>query len=68
MSLRPPYWTEADQAEADLVALELVDLWRSDAPREAKVKATDAAAEWVWRRRLVSRADYYRRRHIERAL
>lgn len=55
-----PWWTEADEAELDVVALELVDLWRSDAPHEAKVRATETAFEWRDRRHLLSKAQFFR--------
>jgi hypothetical protein len=55
-----PWWTEADEAEARVIAWELNDLWRSDAPRGAKVEATEAALEWREHRHLLSEAKFLR--------
>ena len=74
----PLGWTEADAAELDALAWELVTLvpeHRARCPRcQAQERtgfpcphvgeAIEAVLDWQRRRRLLSRADWLRRRHL----
>lgn len=64
--MTPPWWTEADQAEWDLVLWTVVDaifdLERGD-PRTAVI--VGLAIEWCTARSLLSKAEWYRRRHLQ---
>lgn len=69
----PPWWTEADQAESEVLVRELVDgIWehrpkcascarsRTDGPCPHIRKAIEIVVEWHERRHLVSRAIWLR--------
>jgi hypothetical protein len=69
---RPTWWTDADAAELDVVAWQLVHSYtdhlnrcpacaRGDRSCRALQRALDAITEWLSFRRLLSRAEYLRR-------
>jgi hypothetical protein len=77
-----PWWTEADSAEEAVLLAELVlqvplhkarcaacareraEGW----PCPAVTEAIEAVLDWRWRRGLLSRADWHRRRHLRERL
>lgn len=80
---RAPWWTDADEAELAVAVRAYVDMVATHkfCPQCARARrttglyfcqkvgeASDALAHWVEWRRLRSKADYLRRRHLLRAL
>ena len=66
--MTPPWWTEADQAEFDTAAWELVCVLDGDTDTVRRHEAIQALIDWRYRRNLLSKAEWLRRRHVERML
>ena len=64
---RPEWWTDADQAELDIALWTIVEgFW--DATPEERRPLWELLLDWHHKRCLLSKAEYYRRRHLERSL
>ena len=61
---RPEWWTDADQAECNCALWHVIDLGYDLTP-EQRAPMWELFFEWLYRRRLLSKAEFYRRRHLE---
>jgi len=64
----PIWWTEADQAELDAALWEMVCALDGLEDKEARGRIIDLVLEWRERRMLLSKAEWFRRRHVEAML
>ena len=62
------YWTEADQAELEAGIWALVYVLDCIEDKDERYRKIDVLLDWWRYRHARSKADYLRRRHLEKAL